>query len=638
MNKLYISAMAFAVVGGSVSAQLAQNATFGLTKLHTAADNERASAYARPTASAVENRAVFWTEDFSGGAIPAGWTNVDELTPQNETPVTFVWSNNPDDVAPSALGYVASANFNTPGASNGYLWSDSDRGLPVAPSTESLTKLTTAAINCSGQPTVQFTMKSLIGVFANDANQFVKLRVSTDLENWTDFFPFPCLISGAAAPPCVRWSANPQDVLINITSAAANQPVVYLQFEWLGNWEYFWAIDDLQLSSLPENEIKMNFGYVSSTGLGEEYGRIPNALLPATMNVGAQVWNFGGTDQTNVVVSYEITNAGGTVILNGQTNVGTILQGDTVTTDEDAALPPGLANDLYTVTFEVTSDQTALDEDPSDNVRVRTFEVTSSLYSLDNLGQHGPVQEVTSQVGSGSFLDNSENVKFMVMYDFIDQFEATGIQIALGPATSPGSSIIVSILDTADVLATTSVVNLPLAESDQYTITQEDIDAGVVGIPFLEPISLDPNSYYAVASLFADGTNDVFLLDDATVPQPALASVLWIPIDDQNQNLYGGNGVAWAVRLTSVLNVAVNSNVELEGITTYPNPTNGVLNISTSQTGKLLVEVMNIVGELVMTTNFTGVAALDMSTYADGVYTVRISDGTKSTVKRITLN
>lgn len=310
MSKLYIPALALALVGGSATAQQAQPGSAhnkaGLSKAATAAD--RFYSVRRPVAPAQSaDRAAFYTEDFSGGAIPSGWTNVDDLTPLTDEPALFAWSDDPAAVTPAALGQPDILTFLAPGAGNGYLWCNSDRGLPSAPATNHLTRLTTSAIDCSGQATVMLTMKSTIGVFDNDANEFVKVRVSNDLTTWSEFFPFPCLVTGAILPPCERFSANPTDVLINITSAAANQPVVYIQFEWQGGWEYYWAIDDLELSPLLDNEIAMNFAYTSTTGNGEEYGRIPTAQMPATMNLGAEIFNFGASEQTNVAVNCDVT-------------------------------------------------------------------------------------------------------------------------------------------------------------------------------------------------------------------------------------------------------------------------------------------------------------------------------------------
>jgi hypothetical protein len=303
---------------------------------------------------------------------------------------------------------------------------------------------------------------------------------------------------------------------------------------------------------------------------------------------------------------------------------------------------------VYTATFTMTSDQIGSDENPDNNSRVRNFEVTTDLYSLDNIGNHADgITQVLQQVGTASFTDNAEGVKLLTMYYVNAPMTVTGFEVGIGPASRAGGSIVISILDTVDVLSTPSIVNQPVdgIESDPYVLTAADVTAGVVTIPFPTPVTLDVNAYYAVVTLNGSGTTDIttdaeaFVLDDLTVPQPGLASALWIPFDPpENQNFYGGNGTAWAIRMSTNPNISVAEIEELEGVTMYPNPTKDILRITTEQNEKLFVEVMNLLGEVVMTTSFSGTTVLDMSPYADGVYTVRISNGTKATVQRVTLN
>ncbi len=642
MTKLYALPLALALLGGPVVGQ--QNSSYSAKK--SVHPGKTMSATHLPTrledaaGRAPVERAAFYTEDFSGGAIPAGWTNTDDLTPQTDDPVFFEWSDDPAAVDAASGSFPEIGVFNAPGASNGYLWANSDRGLTTAPASEHLTRLTTTAIDCSEQATVMLSMQSTIGVFRNSANEFTKVRVSTNQTDWVDFFPFPCLETGDPAPPCSRFSANPQEVLVNITTVAAGQPTVYLQFEWQGNWDYYWAIDDIQLSPLPENEIIMDFGYVSTTGNGEEYGRVLTSQLPATLNIGASVINFGAADQTNLAVGHVMTDEEDNLVLSVTTNWGTLASTDTTTTDENPVLPD-LATGLYTVDYSLTSDQDELDLDPTNNTKVRTFAVTEDTYSLDGIGLHPEGTGSLDQVGSGSFADNTENVKLLNYYEIYNTLTVTGVEIALGSASDPGGSIFISILDTADVLSTPSVVNQPLVQSsDPYTITQGDIDLGVIGIRFDAPYSLEPGGYYVVASLFqGDNEADVYVLDDTTVPQPGLASALWIPFDPPtNQNLYGGNGTAWAIRLSTNTSIGVEENTPLEGVSMYPNPTNGILNIHTTRSEKYTVEVMNMLGETIMTAKFSGMTTLDLAGLADGVYSVRISNGSTATVQRVALN
>lgn len=647
MSKLYIPALALALVGGGASAQHSRTATAqegrALNKVHTDIDN----ALWRPSQPTVQwgERAAFWSEDFSGGAIPAGWTNEDLLTPVPVTPddppiVTFVWTDDPAAVEPAALNYAPSEIFNAPGAADGYIWCNSDRGLPLpGPATDHLTTLTTTAIDCSGQPTVQLSMQSLIGVFDYDANTNVKVKVSTNGVDWTDFFPFPCLETGVTNPPCVRWSANPETVGVNISSVAANQPTVYLQFEWQGKWDYFWAIDDIELSPLPPNEIELNNAYTSQTGTGEEYGRVPLSQARPTINIGAELYNYGGENQTNVTVTATTTGGSPSTVTATET-VALIEPDSTFFFDTDAPIVAEIGQ--YTVDFTMTSDQIALDLDTTNNRRSRHFSYTNDVYSLDAIGLHPEGTESLTQVGTSSFLDNAENVKLMNYYEIYNTWTVTGVEIALGSATRIGSSIIVSILDTVDVLATPSVTNEFLVQSEIHEITAGDSIAGVVGIAFDQPYELTPNAYYVVASCFAgsDGVNPlhVYIQDDATVPQPGLASALWLPFDPPDNINFYGNGTAWAIRLSSNPTIGVQEVAELEGVSMYPNPTTGILNINTTTNEKYTVEVMNMLGELIMTTKFTGMTTMDLANFADGVYSVRISNGTSATVQRVTLN
>lgn len=401
---------------------------------------------------------------------------------------------------------------------------------------------------------------------------------------------------------------------------------------------YYWQVDDIAIQTLPDYEMVMNYAYTSTTGLGEEYGRIPSTQLPGTMNVGAELYNYGALDQTNVTLNCSVTNDIGTEVFASETIVGNLPAGDSLVTDEDVALP-ALPLGRYTATFTYNSDQFDLDLDPDNNSRVRTFEVTDFIYSLDYLGGHPDGTETVASAGSGSFDGNTENVKLLNMYFINTTMTATGIQLGIASTSDPGSSIIVSLLDTADVLATPAEVSQPLTESEVHTLTQAEINAGVVNIPFFEAYELTPGAYYAVASLYSDGDNAVSILDDTTVPQPGLASALWIPNDPpSNQRFYGGNGTAWAVRLVSSPTIGLQENADLQGVTLFPNPTNGALRITTDRSENFTAEVLNVLGERVLTALFFGNTSMDLSDLADGVYSVRISNGTSTNVQRVTLN
>lgn len=82
----------------------------------------------------------------------------------------------------------------------------------------------------------------------------------------------------------------------------------------------------------------------------------------------------------------------------------------------------------------------------------------------------------------------------------------------------------------------------------------------------------------------------------------------------------------------------VQEHSSLEGITTYPSPTTGLVRIRSEKPASMTVEVFNTLGKVVATTSFNGTATtLDLTGNAAGIYTVRVSDGTNYNVQRITL-
>lgn len=636
MKNLYASAAALAIAGSA----LAQSGTIK-PMLTEKAFNGQQSSVANPNAhpSGIQDseRAAFYTNDFSGG-FPAGWTTVDDATPANETAVNFEWSNDPASVTAAAANQPLILTFLAPGASNGYLWANSDRGLGSAPPTNHLTRLTTTAIDCSGQPTVLLTMQSTIGVFDLDADTACKVRVSTDGVNWTNFAPFPCLVTGNIAPPCERFSDNPQLVSINISSVAANQANVFLQFQWRGGWEYYWAIDDLELSPLPEYEVKLENAFTSQFGGGNEFGRVLSSQMASTMNVGAIVINSGTIPQTNVDVTISLKDPSATEVASTNTAVGIIAFSDTGFVDEIMTLPASMPTGVYTADFTMTSDQIGNDEDPTDNSGQRTFEITDNLYSLDGIGVYPGSILSTSEEGTASYADNTTGIGFLTYYHLSSPTTFYGAEMLLGPSSVAGNLVHFAIYDSTDVVQNSPLSN-EITATEDHVVTNAEIASGKIDLAFFDQFSFPAGGYYAAAILTQVGiTGELTILNDLTVPQPIDASLLFTPVDPDGVFVYNLNGNAYAIRLSADPSIGINEVAGLPGVDMFPNPTTGVLHINTANAESTTVEVRNMLGAVVKTATFNGtVNKLDLSGNAAGVYTVRIGNGTNYAVQLVTL-
>lgn len=590
-----------------------------------------------------QDRDIVWSEDFSNGFAgnnPSGaWSvqgaNGDIWRISTTAPVGFY--------SPAALiiGSTTAANGFAKFASDSAncTWNgNTPTALPESQFTEWEGSLVSPVIDLSANPNVEISFQQRSRYCCGDSPFF--LEFSTDGgTTWSDsLLANPNIDANQSNPPTVT---NRFDISGFVEPNPSNFRFRFRHNGTQGTSHYFWQVDDINIATLPDNEIRMNYGYTSTTGAGEEYGRIPESQLPTTMNMGAELYNYGQFEQTNVDLQCTVVrNSTGEVAFTYNSFVGTIPPGDTVITDDDVTLPE-LALGLYTATFRVVSDQIALDGDTTDNKRLRTFEVTTNRYSLDNVGNHPTDLEQISTTGSASFANNTENVKLMTMYFITEPMTVTGLEIDISARSDINSFMIASILDTTDVLATPAVVNQPVngAETEAHVISQQDLLAGVVGMPFPGPVTLQPGAYYACISLFSDGDSAVVIVDDVTVPQPALASVLWIPFDpENNQNLYGGNGEAWGVRLTGDPTISVPESGDLQGITMYPNPTNGILRVNGKADERYTLEVLNMLGAVVHSGRFTGNTVIDLSGFAHGMYNVRLSDGARTTVQRVALN
>jgi hypothetical protein len=395
---------------------------------------------------------------------------------------------------------------------------------------------------------------------------------------------------------------------------------------------------------VPQNDVLMLDAYMSHTGDGEEYARIPAGQLNPTMLVGGNVINNGAVEQTGVTVTMAAT---GPVPFTSTIVGGSIAPGDTLAIDEAFTLP-SLTTGVYEATFTASADAT--DENTTNNETGRWFEVNEELYALDGLENPPAADASLAVIGTSSFEDIADGMMVMTYYPVREPLMVYGIEIGLvGPNTPgnffetvPGGTLTAAMLDTTDVFASPQDVYNPIVISSLVDITQGDVDAGFKQIPLLnddgeQGVEMPVGGYFAAVDLYSNGgENHIRLLDDIGVPQPAAATLFWSPADEQTF----GNGNAVAIRLLlTPLNIGIGEQqAHLDGVSMYPNPTTGAFTLSVKEAGNYMVEVTNVLGEVVLSTNTSAQRTdLDLTGHAKGVYMVRVSNATASTVQRVTL-
>ena len=567
------------------------------------------------------DRVTLWSDDFSN---PANWI----IAHSGDFNADFEIGVGLESGGPYATPAILSTT-----AGNGYAMYNSDGFGNEAGVAYEQPHITTAnPINLADNPNVVLEFETQYRRFNNEQTYLI---VSTDgtfpelTDPTADISTFPGVIkvweegelSQGVSP------GNPTVRSFNISEIAGNAPQVWVRLQFTGIWGYAWYIDDIKIYEQFQHDAKIFNAYVSSTGTGEEYGRILQTQMPTEMNVGCMVKNLGYEAMSNVTVSIDYN---GSISTYSQAE---LLPGDTMFVDDYIAVTNALGQ--YNVNYSVTSDNS--DGDANNDTDVRYYEVSETEFSMDAIEIHPTGTASLGSYGTNSYADNADEF-MMFTYFPISQTETFNcVKIQLANGSVAGAEVIVAVHDTLSILS--DVLDSPLGGSDSYIISQTDIDNGFAAVPLTDPLTLDPEAYYvSVACYSSENAYDVRVLDDLTVPQPNNASLIFLPADG---GVYG-NGNAFAIRLSTEICIDVNEVAgakELQGITVYPNPVGGgIINIAAKQRENYTVEIFDAAGKMVESKNFQMTSAIDVEHLAKGVYTLRVRTADAASTQLVTIH
>ena len=179
--------------------------------------------------------------------------------------------------------------FNSPTYSNGAALVLSD-GVTTAINTD----LLTPAINCTGQDYVALQFYQFFDVYNSATAQ---VFVSNDSINWTMVFDaFQDVLNNGGHEP------NPERLQFDISAYAANQPKVWIKWNYQATDDRWWALDDIRVFTLPANDVAVDSVVIPN------YAGISNggSVVQATIE------NLGGATLNSVQLSYVVD--GGTPI------------------------------------------------------------------------------------------------------------------------------------------------------------------------------------------------------------------------------------------------------------------------------------------------------------------------------------
>lgn len=437
--------------------------------------------------------------------------------------------------------------------------------------------------------------------------------------------------------------ANPETVQVNLAPfISGNANNVLIRFSWTSEYPtdpnpnawitYGWYIDDVKLITNNDHDLALLSAYIIGDGNnGMEYGITPQDQISTPWTIGGEVFNNGSNIETNLELWHPIgMNDISSYLTSIDPNATSVMESQT-----SFALSPN----IYTINYNLSADET--DADLSNNSLSRTFKIsedwtasTSNIgeYALDGIGVY-PNPTTISSIGTGSFADNQDGLVLATMYNIKNTTPLAGIRFMLNNTSQVGGTIYGSLKDTTTFFLEDMS---SIANTNEIVLTSQDIVAGYVDGYFTSPITLNPGAYYAAGELYSDGgTKTVSLKDDETVAQPFDASVIYIP-GGATPGVYT-NGVAIGIRLlTGDIGAGLNENT-LAGVAVYPNPSTGLINVTSLNATANTIVVYDMIGQVVMTKEVNASTTLDLTSSGTGVYLVEVSNENGSFVERVVI-
>lgn len=542
--------------------------------------------------------ATFWTDDFSN---TANWTISNQV------------SNNDDWVIGTG---VPSGGFAIPGiqsttASNGFALFDSD----LLCSGDQIADLTTAsAINCTGKTAVILTFEQYYRRFDDST----MVLVSNDNINWTAFAPNTAYNNNTSS------ATNPELVTINISSVAANQATVWIRFEFYSpstyvfqgappapGCGYAWMVDDVALTEPSAVDGGVTAIVSPTSGCG----------LSATAQVTVAISNFGGSAISNFPVS--MTLNGGTPIT--ETVTATIAPGATsnytFTATVNASTPGTYSINAYTT---IASDGNTANDATTGSVDLVSNDLTTPITMDFEPGEDLSQWSTEDVNGDGVTWD---------LTTLVTTFVQSGTQACRKAGSGAGV-----VPEDDDWLFTPC---LSLSAGTTYSLNY-----WFKNFELLTPCSIETSIGTSPTATSMTQSIEVNAIPADTTYQNATPTFT-VPANGVyyigfHAYVPAGNGGSSSLRIDNInlsIVTGVNETKNVGGVSIFPNPSNGLVNLTVAKYANAKVQVLNSVGKVVYNENISSAEnKIDLTNFTNGLYIVTVTSPEFTYTEKITLN
>ena len=439
-------------------------------------------------------------------------------------------------------------------------------------------------------------------------------------------------LSDGPLPETQAWQAAAFDL-----SDYSDSSSVKIRFLWsdAGSWASGFAIDDIVINPLPEYAIKLNQAlqvFPSSYFGGTSYPTVPKSQAEATAyNFAGYIQNMGLNTLDSARVYASITAEGFSSQSDGI---------NTVSLDQDTLF----CNDVFTATSAgiYTADVYAADDNGTQTETSSvSFEVTEFEYARDNAG-------MTGDYSGGSYVNDAGTEQRGNVFDIYADATIYAIKVRAHPATSPNCMVkgIINTVIPGDGTESNPTTYAFFTETPEINIGEHT--DGWTNLMFNPPVQVFAGD--VILATISATYNGVDTLVIGTNGNTDVAETMLQDIDGTQPN---GNPGDWyytttapMVRLNFDPNAtgpappaSVNELVNQAKFNVYPNPNNGIFNISVSNSiENQTIEIKNIIGQMVYSeiASNSSENTIDLSDLNKGIYTISlVSESGISTAKKI---
>lgn len=560
-----------------------------------------------------KNEAI-WTNDFSN---PADWSMSNSSTPDAN------WVIGDAGDWPSTLVDQNFDPLNSTSAGN-FAFIDSDGQGQAGTQNADLTLVNPIDLRDYDKVSIVFEN------FHRRYQESHTIRLSTDGENWTD-------VAVNTSYEVNTQSENPEVVLVDVSEYVGGDSTVYMQFNYRGAWDWFWAIDDVCIVETPENDLVMRNAWVGDTEGDYEYQSIP--LTQAhTQQFGVRFSNVGFANQTDIQVVATVSYNGNTETF--ETTVASLAKATDTTVWFSGILPAEIGD--YDVDFEVIP--RGQENSPENNVFAKSFSVTdglfgqangwSSTYLFDSEDGGAPFTPITIGQSYNTYNDGDMVYGLYTIFpndegDFSpNQFLSIVLYKYLDPSNPDPEAMEVVVTGEYDI------------EADDLS---GDGEEKWIFIPFDVAVPLEEGEIY-FGAIEVPGGNDQYNIASKGKNNDA-GCLVYGDVDNSGSErwVYYGS-INAAIMLVLDENLSVEDNLKLQSkVNIFPNPTSGIARIQLSPGEHLVgeLELMDVSGKTirnsdhVVATSIGSTVEMDYSYFNDGVYFVKITTNRRVLTRKI---